>query len=70
MMDIYEVINDTKEEMLNWSDEVLMEHIHKYERLKAIFEAQSIRDEYTLERIAMVLALFKLEVTKRKIALK
>ena len=70
MMDISEVIKNIKEDMVDWSDEMLMEHINKYERLKAIFEVKSIRDEYTLERITMVLALLKLETTKRKTALK
>lgn len=70
MMDIYEVLNDLKEEMAAWSDEVLVEHINKYERLKSIFEIQAIKDEYTLERVSMVLALLRLELTKRKLTLK
>lgn len=70
MMDIYEVLNDLKEEMAAWSDEVLVEHVNNYERLKSIFETQAIKDEYTLERTSMVLALFELELTKRKLTLK
>ena len=70
MMDIYEVLNDLKEEMADWSDEVLVEHINKYERLKSIFEIQAIKDKYTLERTSMVLALLRLELTKRKLTLK
>lgn len=70
MMDIYEVLNDLKEEMAAWSDEVLIEHVNNYERLKSIFETQAIKDEYTLERTSMVLALFELELTKRKLTLK